>query len=193
MSGSVDSNSKSQSVIGRGFWALLSGTLGAAASCFAKGAFSKCSTAWFDTAVNQSAAIACPSLEEWSTCFRTIQCGWEWLICHGLSFVLPRLLCIIAMVACNAAMVACFVGGLQDAGSIAGTALATAANFIVSAVTGYFVWNEGSHLSVPGLAMVVVGTLVLVMAQAPPNASTNENAAPIFASKRDHGAPVKIY
>eukprot|EP00977_Amphora_coffeiformis_P003155 scaffold586_cov155-Amphora_coffeaeformis.AAC.16 len=64
-------------------------------------------------------------------------------------------------------MVACFVGGLEDAGSIAGTALATAANFLVSVAAGYLIWNEGTSLSVPGFAMVVVGTILLVLAQMP--------------------------
>jgi hypothetical protein len=62
-------------------------------------------------------------------------------------------------------MVACFVGGLQDAGSIAGTALATAANFFLSAVLGYLVWDETTHAG--GLVLVVLGSGLLVWAQRP--------------------------
>lgn len=69
-------------------------------------------------------------------------------------------------------MVACLVGGLQDAGSIAGTALATAANFLASAAAGFWLWKEQQDqeqnpLFGPGLALVVAGTVLLVWAQRP--------------------------
>ena len=161
------------------FWALLSGTLGAAASCFAKLAFSSSSsqgTTILSSVSNNSSALSssCPSLETWSSCFRTsTECAVQWLACHGATVLLPRAACLLAMIACNAAMVACLVGGLQDAGSIAGTALATAANFLASAAAGYWLWNEQQDeqqqnpLYGPGLVLVVAGTVLLVWAQRP--------------------------
>lgn len=174
-------------------WALLSGTLGAAASCFAKLAFMAPPEQATTTSI---AATSCPAVSEWMTCFvgsssssssdapspTTCTSILQWLSCHHhliLSLLVPRIACLFAMVACNAAMVACFVGGLEDAGSIAGTALATAANFLVSAVLGYVSWDErtfsSSSSSLPGIIMVVVGTTLLVLAQRPSSSSASSS------------------
>lgn len=181
------SSASSSFDVGYGFWALLSGTLGAAASCFAKLAFVAASEGYDEPQHADSSSSSCPAVSEWLTCL-----GWaagggqqqqhdqdctlpQWLACHASTFLLPRLACLVAMIACNAAMVACFVGGLEHAGSIAGTALATAANFIVSAALGYLVWKEheqgttASGTYVPGFLMVVAGTVLLVLAQSPTN------------------------
>ena len=165
------------------FWALTSGALGAAASYFAKLAFA--TNDWTETTVSLS---SCPSVQEWSTSFQSFNGALTWISCHGLTILLPRLACLIAMIVCNAAMVACFVGGLQDAGSIAGTALATAANFVTSGVAGYFVWNEALP-SATGFGMVVVGAFLLVWAQMPEQDETEKpsrtNQAPQNAKKEN--------
>ena len=174
-------------IVGSSFWALSSGTLGAAASCFAKLAFSSNDKLQQFLSVftkhqqQQPLSLSCPlSLSEWITCFHgntttttttTTGCLVERLSsCH----VLPRLVCAGAMIACNAAMVACLVGGLQHAGSVAGTALSTAANFLASVAAGYWLWNEQHETATTntnyytmglGLALVVTGTILLVWAQ----------------------------
>ena len=152
------------SAVGYAFWALVSGVLGAAASCFAKLAFAGTPSLATTTADDSS----CPDLKEWMICLQTADCAFQWISCHLLlTVVLPRIGFLLAMIICNVSMVACFVGGLQDAGSIAGTALATAANFLSSAAAGYFIWKEGNSISVPGFTMVIVGTILLVLAQVP--------------------------
>lgn len=168
------------SIFGYTFWALCSGALGAAASCFAKLAFAGMpEPSWTE---EDSPGSTCPDPNEWMTCFGTAVCAFQWISCHSLTVLLPRIAYLIAMIICNISMVACFVGGLQDAGSVAGTALATAANFLVSAAAGYFIWKEGNSISVPGLSMVVVGTILLVLAQMPEDNAANDSADKINAN-----------
>jgi len=164
-----NSNRQHTSIVGSAFWALVSGAFGAGASCFAKLAFAG-EPSWLTTnaaATDEDASSSCPDLNEWMTCFQTTNCAFHWISCHLWTVLLPRIVCLMAMIICNISMVACFVGGLEDAGSIAGTALATAANFLVSAMAGYLIWNEGISLSVPGFTMVIFGTILLVLAQMP--------------------------
>lgn len=202
-SASSTSRDWSVSIVGNGFWALLSGTFGAAASCFAKLAFRPPSSTMI-TATTTTTTIAqesCPALfpkNNLAVFFQQVFL-FTWISCYW-TFILGRLLSLIAMILCNVAMVSCFVGGLQDAGSIAGTALATAANFLVSVAAGYMLWNEGgggsgagagastgednhidwSHLL--GIGMVVAGTVLLLLAQRPddekPQQSTSSSSSP---------------
>lgn len=146
-------------------WALASGSLGALASCFAKFAFAPS----MDSLDNKDTSAFCASGRDLYTGSNVWHYFLAWLTCHGgWTLLLRRGACLGLMVACNAAMVACFVGGLQDAGSIAGTALATAANFLVSALFGYLVWDEaGGATHGGGLVLVVLGTMLLVWAQRP--------------------------
>jgi drug/metabolite transporter (DMT)-like permease len=135
------SNSRPQGI------ALLSGSLGALASCFAKGTFAEAigmPPAWFDADEHNDNHTSHPYITVWIL----------FLACRGL--------CLLAMVACNALMLGCFVEGMQESGSVAGTALASAANFIVSAFLGWFLFQEDhSSLWWYGFAMVLVGTVLL--------------------------------
>jgi MFS family permease len=59
-------------------------------------------------------------------------------------------------------MLASFVQGMSESGSVAGTALSTAANFSCSAALGYMLWSE--HYSRTwwfGFGMVLLGTYLL--------------------------------
>ena len=183
------SDQQHPSIVGYAFWALVSGALGAAASCFAKLAFAG-TTSLPTAAADNDTSSSCPELNEWIACFQAnnTNCAFQWISCHLWTVLLPRMACLMAMILCNISMVACFVGGLQDAGSIAGTALATAANFLVSAAAGYLIWNEGTSLSVPGFTMVVVGTILLVLAQMP-EADDGDTAA---GSRMPNDGPAKI-
>lgn len=59
-------------------------------------------------------------------------------------------------------MLGSFVQGMQESGSVAGTALSNAANFIVSAAMGWLLFDEKYSLQWwCGFVMVLVGTLLL--------------------------------
>ena len=150
--------------MGYSFWALLSGALGAMASCFAKVAFASNEdlALWLPLPDLSPSNLTCPE-------FASLPAWLElslWLQCHLVSKLVPRLLALVAMILCNISMVACFVGGLQESGSVAGTALATGSNFVCSVLVGYMVWNE-SLVSWPGFFMVVAGTILLMWSQRP--------------------------
>lgn len=75
---------------------------------------------------------------------------------------LTRALCFLLMIGCNAGMLGSFLSGLEESGSISGTALSTAANFSVSAFLGYLLWGEQFSLQWwLGFSMVILGVLVL--------------------------------
>jgi multidrug transporter EmrE-like cation transporter len=63
----------------------------------------------------------------------------DWCQFVGLG---PRILCFLAMLLLNAYMIAAFLKGMQLSGSVVGTAIATAANFVLSALYGYILWDE---------------------------------------------------
>jgi multidrug transporter EmrE-like cation transporter len=122
--------------------ALLSGFLGATASCFAKFAFSD------------------SFASEWvgKQCLFVLPDG------QACSFLqlLPRGVCLLAMIGCNVIMLGSFLEGMEESGSVAGTALATGANFAAASVYGYLLWDE----SFPptwwlGFAMIVTGVMLL--------------------------------
>jgi molybdopterin synthase catalytic subunit len=187
-------------------WALLSGVLGATASCCAKVAFASANdlATWtsyfFHVAVglllqqqqqeeeentnhqslySQSGTMtipttSCPPLWQFTAGSSNNDSLWmttnnDWIACYWTpSQMLPRFVALLAMILCNAAMVACFVEGLQEAGSIAGTALSTAANFVTATLWGYLVWQEDTT-SLTGLILVITGTLCLLVGGQPKN------------------------
>eukprot|EP00523_Entomoneis_sp_CCMP467_P008648 CAMPEP_0168724630 /NCGR_PEP_ID=MMETSP0724-20121128/3735_1 /TAXON_ID=265536 /ORGANISM="Amphiprora sp., Strain CCMP467" /LENGTH=140 /DNA_ID=CAMNT_0008771385 /DNA_START=164 /DNA_END=586 /DNA_ORIENTATION=- len=96
--------------------------------------------------------------------------------------------CLVGMIACNALAVGSFLQGMEEAGSVKGTALTTAANCLVSAILGIVVWQDNPHLwttssddgsrddnptgsshwspqqqQLFGLGLVLLGILVLVL------------------------------
>jgi len=84
----------------------------------------------------------------------------------------------VGMIACNAWQLGSFLEGMEVAGSVAGTALATAANFCLSALYGYLLWNERfSVVWWSGFGMVVAGVLLLS------SSSTSSSSSSITSSK----------
>lgn len=130
--------------------ALFSGFLGATASCFAKFAFDPDSVvALRMLAFCEAVAVDLPVVGGQSGCY--------WV-----SMGVARGLCLAGMIACNALMLGFFLKGMEESGSVAGTALSTASNFIVSAFFGCALWGERfSVLWWAGFGMVMSGVLLL--------------------------------
>jgi drug/metabolite transporter (DMT)-like permease len=125
--------------------ALASGSLGALASCFAKGAFGEFNV----TKPNTNAVVHALCLANNSHCL--------WIL-----MLVYRAICLIAMLACNAMMLGSFVQGMQESGSVAGTSLSNSANFIVSAAMGWLLFQEEySRMWWFGFCLVLLGTLLL--------------------------------
>ena len=66
---------------------------------------------------------------------------WEVDGCH-IIMLGPRILCVVGFLLLNAYMIANFLHGMKESGSVAGTALSSAANVASSAAWGYLVWEE---------------------------------------------------
>ena len=82
-------------------------------------------------------------------------------ICKGIELSL-RGACLLLMIGTNAAMMATFLEGLNESGTVAGTALANAANFSLSAIYGIVFFEESiTTLWMIGFAMIVVGAWIL--------------------------------
>ena len=121
--------------------ALLSGFLGATASCFAKLAFG--------------------SLQVQTRCENYFLSS-EVQICFWIERLVARGLGLVCMIACNALQLGSFLEAMETAGSVAGTAVATAANFITSAFYGYVLWDERfSRVWWAGFGMVTIGVALL--------------------------------
>mmetsp|Transcript_13986 Transcript_13986/g.39813 ORF Transcript_13986/g.39813 Transcript_13986/m.39813 type:complete len:560 (+) Transcript_13986:314-1993(+) len=94
--------------------------------------------------------------------------------CAALELI-PRVVCLVLVVICNLWMVAFFVKGLVSSGSVAGTTLASAANFAFSALLGALIWKERfSETWWMGLLSVVVGVILLSTVQ--PKDDANNSA-----------------
>jgi drug/metabolite transporter (DMT)-like permease len=135
--------------------ALISGFLGAAASCFAKFAFEP------DLQSVQWIRSSCPMvfLQEASLVSR-----WNHTVLSlcTVAELAPRGLFLLAMIACNATMLGTFLEGMQESGSVAGTALSSAANFAASALFGAALFDERFPAEWwLGFSMVVVGSMLL--------------------------------
>ena len=127
--------------------AFLSGVLGAAASCLAKFALSPNSPLrWFGS--------VCGDLTLFSDHVCVVA---EWI---------PRLVCLVGMIVMNAFMMGTFLEGMEESGSVAGTGLATAANFGTSALLGIWLWDEKvNEIWFLGFTMVFCGALLLSQVQ----------------------------
>lgn len=80
-----------------------------------------------------------------------------------LFVVLPlRILCVVAMLITNVYMIASFLKGIQDSGSVGGTSLSTAANFVSSALYGKLLWGEQMNGRwTIGFLCVLIGVVIL--------------------------------
>jgi hypothetical protein len=190
----------------RYYYALISGCLGASASCFAKLAFGTTSTTMRPSLQQQQQQQHIPTNEDNNdssvativdavSFYHTINiCHYLvgskalpvattlsssssktdpkydhrriWndpqVLCSWTIFVLYRCICVVGMIVCNIYMIGTFLKGMDDSGTIAGTALSTSSNFILSAVYGYFIWDERHtmHWWI-GLTMVCLGMTIL--------------------------------
>lgn len=138
--------------------ALLSGVLGACASCLAKFALSNesplrgirqgCNELDFAKFMLAIIPFVTPTIDETHVCVAL-----EW-VC--------RLICLVGMIITNAFMMGAFLEGMEESGSVAGAGLVTAANFGTSAVLGLWLWNEQVHgLWYLGFTMVLCGAVLL--------------------------------
>jgi hypothetical protein len=138
--------------------ALLSGALGAVASCLAKFSLSSDSPLrWIGMICRDST-----SLLDHNVCVAV-----EWI---------PRLVCLLGMIVMNAFMMGTFLEGMEESGSVAGTGLATAANFGTSALLGIWLWDEKvNEIWLVGFSLVLCGALLLSQVQSV-NTSTKKLA-----------------
>lgn len=99
-----------------------------------------------------------------------------------LVIMLPlRILCIVSMVLLNAYMLASFLKGIQESGSVVGTALSTASNFVASAALGALVWHEHERMNRQwylGFACVLLGVVLLA------NVQSNDDDQQQYASNK---------
>ncbi|KAL7562111.1 hypothetical protein ACA910_019856 [Epithemia clementina (nom. ined.)] len=93
--------------------------------------------------------------EEWSFS-SSLLISW-----NAIPELLVRLVFLVAMIVCNIVAVGTFVQGLEESGSVKGTALTTAANCILSSLLGIVLWNDQVPSKL-GLACVLLGIVVLV-------------------------------
>lgn len=172
------------------YYSLLSGCLGASASCFAKLAFDTttlpsngvttigvdadpsygytihvCQHLIRSTSATAATAAATASAKISSTVaqhFYDIHWNDPNIFCEWSVFVICRIMCLLGMIVCNIYMIGTFLKGMDESGTIAGTALSTSSNFIVSAIYGYYIWEE-RHTSLwwLGFTMVCIGMTIL--------------------------------
>ena len=137
--------------------AVISGLLGATASCVGKVALDPSSP------VQSSARGLCNRFVPAEVVISaltntTIPSG---QVCTGIELGL-RGVCLLLMVGTNAAMMATFLEGMNESGTVAGTALANAANFSLSAIYGMVFFEESiTTLWMVGFAMILVGAWIL--------------------------------
>lgn len=130
--------------------AVLSGILGATASCSAK----------FALAPESPVVVWTKSL-----CLEHIGSNpsfWRGHDSCDLIAWAPRGMCLLFMVLLNILMVGAFLEGMEESGSVAGTALASAASFGTSAIYGILLWNETVNTTwLFGFCLVVAGASML--------------------------------
>ena len=125
-------------------FALLSGAFGAIAASLAKLAFSD------DT------FLAVSMIE---TCQSTLNA--KEFICTASVFA-ARGICFVGTLALNVFMVGSFLEGMEESGSVAGTGLSSASNFVVSSALGFCLWEEDiSKQWLLGFFLVITGSLLL--------------------------------
>jgi drug/metabolite transporter (DMT)-like permease len=133
-----------------GWYALTSGFLGATASCWAKFALDPDSQVFRTTR-----DLVCASFDTDAVVANDHDCYW-------IAFGVSRGFCLVCMIFCNGYMLGTFLQGMEESGSVAGTALSTASNFLTSAAYGYILWNERfTLLWWSGFALVCTGVALL--------------------------------
>jgi hypothetical protein len=178
-------------------WALLSGFLGATASCLVKMAVTSdrssplvyLSDKYCQPYLTEDVDVTLLRNIHWALgtlmvryhinltkAFRVVQDAFQDVVlelgifevdwCH-FGLIVPRIICLIAMLLLNAYMIAAFLKGLNVSGSVVGTAISSAANFSVSALLGGLLWKERFATTWwLGFGCVMTGVMVLSSVQA---------------------------
>ena len=137
--------------------AVVSGLLGASASCIGKIALDP------DSLVQSKARGICnrfvpADAASISIIGASMQSGH---VCKAIEVGI-RGLCLLLMILTNAAMMATFLDGMNESGTVAGTALANAANFTLSAIYGVLFFEESiNSLWMVGFSMILIGAWIL--------------------------------
>jgi drug/metabolite transporter (DMT)-like permease len=188
------------------YYALFSGCLGATASCCAKLAFDTNSNTsnmnTTDSAVSPFLTTVCNDWfgfqkhsrkdghpEPSTTMLMSVKQILTWnntdsyQVCYVSLFLLHRGLYLLGMILCNVCMIGTYLEGMQESGTIAGVALSTSSNFILSAIYGYAIWNERytTHWWI-GFLMVCFGMTILT--QFCSTNSTGNNSATTSKKQR---------
>ncbi|KAL7543952.1 hypothetical protein ACHAXR_013365 [Thalassiosira sp. AJA248-18] len=130
--------------------AILSGALGATASFIAKLALSP------DSPVPSTVHSFCAANIHQLNNDESL----SWL-CPSISLA-TRGICLVCMIGVNAIMISSFLDGMNESGSVVGTALSTAANFSCSAMYGIAFFGEVVPLSwYFGATLIASGTWLL--------------------------------
>ncbi|KAL7485892.1 hypothetical protein ACHAW6_011582 [Cyclotella cf. meneghiniana] len=125
--------------------AILSGALGASASLIAKLALSP------DSPVPSSVHSSCRTL------FESVAIS----LCPALSLA-SRVFFLLLMIGLNAIMISSFLDGMNESGSVVGSALSTAANFSCSALYGAVFFQEYVSLTwYLGATLIGIGMWLL--------------------------------
>mmetsp|Transcript_6200 Transcript_6200/g.7221 ORF Transcript_6200/g.7221 Transcript_6200/m.7221 type:complete len:149 (+) Transcript_6200:107-553(+) len=132
--------------------AIISGFFAGSASCFAKLALAP------DSYIPQRAHDACL---HYRSAVASDDLEMDYL-CLGVG-LLPRALFLIFMVVLNLIMVATFLDGMNESGSVIATALAAGTNFSISAMYGIVLFQEEVNLLwFCGFAMILSGVCLLL-------------------------------
>mmetsp|Transcript_32676 Transcript_32676/g.43575 ORF Transcript_32676/g.43575 Transcript_32676/m.43575 type:complete len:160 (-) Transcript_32676:338-817(-) len=130
--------------------AFLSGFLGATASCIGK------------LGLDSSSPIPSYSLTFCEQCLAPSSSSSSNDTVCAVAVVGVRIVCLLLMIGCNAVMLGSFLDGMNESGSVAASALSTAANFCFSAIYGIVLFHESvSWLWMLGFMFILVGVWLL--------------------------------
>lgn len=133
--------------------AIISGVLGATASCLAK------------FALAPESPVRLWGREQCDLYIGSFLVMYELEACSIVEWI-PRGLCLGLMIAMNVVMVGAFLKGMEESGSVAGTGLASAANFGVSALYGILLFDEKvDKIWLGGFSLVIIGVFLLSTVQ----------------------------
>lgn len=132
---------------------IISGVMGATASCLAK------------FALAPESPVRLWGREQCDRHIGSFLIVYELEVCSIFEWI-PRGLCLGLMIAMNVVMVGAFLEGMEESGSVAGTGLTSAANFAASALYGILLFDEKvDKVWLAGFSLVIVGVLLLSTVQ----------------------------
>ena len=152
--------------------AVLSGLLGASASCIGKIALDP------ESLVQSKARGICSRFVSADATRTIFVIGTSIQSVHACKAVevCIRGLCLLLMILTNAVMMTTFLDGMNESGTVAGTALANAANFTLSAIYGVLFFEESiTTMWMVGFVMILVGAWILSSIQLKGNEADIKN------------------